>query len=105
MNVPALSACGKELRQGKPWWDAWNPVPADFLPAAQILHAAWTHGRSPTTLLEHGAYMERVRRQRTIDIAHAKLAVRLMLPLGLCYLPAFIALGVIPVITHIATAI
>lgn len=105
MRVRELSECARMLKEGLNWWEAWEQVPADFLPVARVMQSAWEQGSSPVVLLRHGAELERRRIQRSVELAHARLGVRLMLPLGLCYLPAFIALGVIPVIAHIATKV
>lgn len=37
--------------------------------------------------------------------AASRLGVRLVLPLGLCYLPAFVLLGVMPVVAQLAGGI
>lgn len=105
MDIPQLTQCAHQLIRGQSWWDAWSRVPADFLPIASELEAAWKEGRSPTQLMHYGAQNERRRIQTAIDTAHAQLSVRLMLPLGACHLPAFIVLGVVPVIVHLATRI
>ncbi len=102
MRVHKLCECAQMLKEGASWWEAWAQVPGDFLPIAHMMQVAWEEGSSPVVLLQHGAQLERRHMQRSIEQAHARLGVRLMLPLGLCYLPAFIALGVIPVIAHIA---
>ncbi|WP_241521831.1 hypothetical protein [Arthrobacter pityocampae] len=53
-------------------------------PSAALLHA-------------HAAQLRR-RRNREVDRRAAALGVQLVLPLGLCSLPAFICLGVVPVV-------
>lgn len=53
-------------------------------PSAALLHA-------------HAAQLRR-RRNRDVDRRAAALGVQLVLPLGLCALPAFICLGVVPVV-------
>ncbi|WP_434995119.1 hypothetical protein [Arthrobacter sp. Ld5] len=53
-------------------------------PSAALLHA-------------HAAQLRR-RRNREVDRRAAALGVRLVMPLGLCSLPAFICLGIVPVV-------
>jgi pilus assembly protein TadC len=60
-------------------------------PSAALLHA-------------HAAQLRR-RRNREIDRKAAVLGVQLVLPLGLCSLPAFICLGVVPVVLGLLPAL
>ncbi|MHA7208669.1 type II secretion system F family protein [Arthrobacter sp. MDT1-65] len=60
-------------------------------PSAALLHA-------------HAAQLRR-RRNREIDRKAAALGVQLVLPLGLCSLPAFICLGVVPVVLGLLPAL
>ncbi|MDQ0736036.1 hypothetical protein [Arthrobacter agilis] len=62
------------------------------------LRFATTTGAPSAALLHAHAAQLRRRRNREIDRMAAALGVRLVLPLGLCSLPAFICLGVIPVV-------
>ncbi|MHA7240157.1 type II secretion system F family protein [Arthrobacter sp. TMS1-12-1] len=68
----------EEVRQGLRFGTATGA------PSAALLHA-------------HAAQLRR-RRNRAVDREAAALGVRLVLPLGLCSLPAFICLGVVPVV-------
>jgi len=49
-------------------------------------------------LLRHCAATYRLEERRAAERASAKLAVALVLPLGLCSLPAFICCGIIPIV-------
>jgi tight adherence protein B len=40
-----------------------------------------------------------------VEVETAKLSVRLVLPLGLAFLPAFVLLTVVPVVTAVATSL
>ncbi len=60
-------------------------------PSAGLLHA-------------HAAQLRR-RHNREIDRKAAALGVQLVLPLGLCSLPAFICLGVVPVVLGLLPAL
>lgn len=59
-------------------------------------------GVAAGAVLRAGADAERRRSRRDRETRAARLGVRLVLPLGLCVLPAFIALGVVPVVYALA---
>ncbi|GAB2604787.1 secretion system protein [Pseudactinotalea suaedae] len=92
-GTPYLRAA-KALRLGAAWEVAW-PVPSA---AADALAPAWTDGVDPEPLLVHAAAAIRRTRQARAREAAARLGVRLVLPLGLCLLPAFVLLGLVPVL-------
>ena len=48
--------------------------------------------------------LRRERHVRALEAA-ARLGVRLVLPLGLCYLPAFVLVGLVPVIVSMAAGV
>ncbi|MDO5060011.1 MAG: type II secretion system F family protein [Actinomycetaceae bacterium] len=58
---------------------------------------AWARGANPLTGLELVAQRLKKERAQQVQVATQRLAVWLALPLGLCFLPAFILLGVVPV--------
>lgn len=64
----------------------------------QGLHFATSTGAPSAALLHAHAAQLRRRHNREIDRRAAALGVQLVLPLGLCSLPAFICLGVVPVV-------
>ena len=65
---------------------------------ASVLQPAWEEGASPVPLLVRGASRTRAAEiHRALDAAE-RLGVRLMIPLGVCLLPAFFALGIVPVV-------
>jgi tight adherence protein B len=70
----------------------------------RILGLASRAGAPAVDLLRSEA--EQARRDARIDgkRAAASLAVRLMLPLGICVLPSFMLLGVAPVILSIVSS-
>lgn len=97
-----LTAAGQSLLLGASWAEACAEVPTRLHPLRDALAPAWTAGVDPTALLSHAASAVRARRSREADVAAAKLGVRLVLPLGLCFLPAFVALGLVPVVLSFA---
>jgi pilus assembly protein TadC len=71
----------------------------------QGLHFATSTGAPSAALLNAHAAQIRRHRKREIDRKVAALGVQLVLPLGLCSLPAFICLGVIPVVLGLLPAL
>lgn len=94
----ALRQAGAALLLGAPWDEAWAAAPAALVPLADALGPAWTDGIAPGPLLRQAADAVRAGRHRQAQEAAARLGVRLVLPLGLCFLPAFVLLGIIPVV-------
>ncbi|MDR1633975.1 MAG: hypothetical protein LBS27_03430 [Bifidobacteriaceae bacterium] len=78
-------------------------VSTDFAQALRrALRPAWESGAEAGPLLEGArARAARADRRRLAQGA-ARLGVHLMAPLGLCYLPAFVALGLAPVVISFA---
>ena len=100
-----LNAVGTALLLGAPWDQAWQLSPTQLRFLARTLRPAWEHGAPPTSALE--ATRTRMRRQNTerTELAAQRLTVHLVLPLGLCYLPSFILLGVIPILFSLGGAL
>ena len=71
----------------------------------RMLEASWTSGTAPETLLARSAAWER--RSRLVDAkAQAEeLSVRLVGPLGVFFLPAFLSLGIAPLLAHLVGGI
>jgi len=95
-----LSLCqvGAALRLGADWSEAWQDAPARLQVIGRALRPAWEDGASPREALRLASDDVRRERRDAVRTAAAQLAVRLVLPLGLCLLPAFILLGLMPVL-------
>lgn len=100
--VPQLCAASSHLLEGKTWWDAWSEVPVEFLPLASALENSWTGGALAAETLRMQAHRQRKEEAAILAGEAQKLGIRLLIPLGLTQLPAFILLGIVPVIAHIA---
>ncbi|MHA7283372.1 hypothetical protein [Arthrobacter sp. TMS2-4] len=74
-----------------------DPVPT-IEDVRQGLRFATATGAPSAALLHAHAAQLRRRHNREVDRRAAALGVKLVLPLGLCSLPAFICLGVVPVV-------
>lgn len=90
---PCIRAA-RALRLGASWDAAWQS-PGEL---ARALAPAWSDGVDPEPLLAHAAAAIRTGRRARAREAAARLGVRLVLPLGLCLLPAFVLLGLVPVL-------
>lgn len=94
----ALGRAGRALLLGAPWEEAWDGSPRALVALADALEPAWVDGAAPGPLLRQAAGSVRATRHREAQEAAARLGVRLVLPLGLCFLPAFVLLGLVPVV-------
>ncbi|MCV2394902.1 type II secretion system F family protein [Actinotalea sp. M2MS4P-6] len=90
------------LGMGAEWSEAWVAAPAELSAVSDGLRPAWQDGTPPAGLLHAAA--DRRRRARVADATEAagRLGVRLLLPLGLCHLPAFVLVGLMPVLVSLA---
>ncbi|WP_448760454.1 hypothetical protein [Actinomyces oricola] len=99
-----LAVVGRALLLGADWEEAWE-APATGAPPRrrlkECLRPGWEDGASPAPLLAGTAACLRAGRQARDDEAAERLAVRLVLPLGLCHLPAFVVLGIVPVVASV----
>ncbi|MGM0386541.1 MAG: type II secretion system F family protein [Actinomycetota bacterium] len=107
-----LQRTGALLLLGAGWEEAWGePLEWRERPAlphailGRTLEPAWRDGANPVPLLERAAATMQARRDRAAREAAGRLGVRLVLPLGLCHLPAFIAIGVVPVLLSTGAAL
>lgn len=93
-----LTRAGHALVLGAAWERAWTGVSGELDPMVRALRGAWLDGAAPGEALR--AAGEEVRHERRADAraAAARLGVRLVLPLGACYLPAFVLVGLVPVL-------
>lgn len=88
------------LLLGSDWDTAWRAVQTDtdLAELGRELRFAHTTGAPTAALLRSTASALRRSRRRRAEQAAARLAIRLVMPLGLCLLPAFICWGVIPLV-------
>lgn len=95
-----LRAVAAHLLLGADWRTAWRCVPADgdLTELGRELRFAHSTGAPTAALLRATASALRRTRRRRAEQAAARLATHLVMPLGLCLLPAFLCLGVIPLV-------
>lgn len=99
-----LRAAAARVRLGATPAQAWRDVPgADLLsPVAAVLARATDGGGSVRSALDHAARRMRTEADAAATARAERAAVLVAGPLGLCFLPAFICLGVLPVVVGLA---
>ncbi|MBW3088301.1 hypothetical protein KIH77_06105 [Bifidobacterium sp. 82T24] len=103
-----LIAIADALNRGADWGNAWGVVVPDSRhrraldTIREALAPSWKHGISPLLRIE--TTIEQIDRdeRRSIEENAARLSVRVLVPMGLCFLPAFILIGVVPSIVSFA---
>ncbi len=91
MRAVALALAG-----GEAWESAWADA---GLPALEnALRLPWERGALAAPLLVAFAQGESLSQRRAAQVAAGELAVRLTLPLAACLLPAFVVMGIVPLI-------
>lgn len=99
LNSRPLHAVCQRLQMGSGWGSAWSgPAAGTFGELRDALAPAYTGGASSTALLLSIADAHRLCERRAAERAAGKLSVALVVPLGLCSLPAFICLGIVPIL-------
>jgi len=98
-----LVQVGSALRQGRPANEAWRHL-ADLPGGSRLVSVA-------TRSAERGSALSRALEQQAVDLRAAQAAaaeaaarragVLVVLPLGLCFLPAFLLAGVVPVVVAV----
>lgn len=93
-----LRTVARCLELNMDWDKAFEPVPSWLRPLQRSLKFAHSTGAPAADLLRNTAVLQRREREAKVARLGAQFATRLVLPLGACALPAFIALGVVPLI-------
>lgn len=100
-----LVRAARAIELGAPWDVAWaRGVPAVGA-VAEALEPAWIAGASPVPLLRTAADRLRSRRRAETRAAAGRLGVQLVVPLTLCFLPAFVLVGLVPVLISLASGL
>lgn len=98
----ALARGGTALLLGAPWQSAWAGAATPLAEVVRVLEASWTTGSAPGPALRARAEQLRRDRRTRARTAAGALGVHLVLPLGLCFLPAFVLLGLVPMVLSLA---
>lgn len=96
-----LVEVSRALHRGTAWREAWVPsLAGEFSSSLSLicdaLEDSWNRGTSPLGRLDDAIGQVRAHRRTAIERGASRLTIRLLLPTGLCFLPAFILIGVIP---------
>ena len=96
----ALRAAAAAARVGVEPASAWMGMGSDpaLRSLARALAGAVTRGASPTPVLERVAYDARDALRWAAEARARSLGAKAAAPLGLCFLPAFVLVGIVPVI-------
>lgn len=97
-SARSLAEVSKALLLGADWEEAWENTPPRYRDLAAALAPAWNQGAAPVALLERSALTLRLTRARRAKEAAARLGARLVIPLVSCFLPAFMLIGVFPIV-------
>jgi pilus assembly protein TadC len=97
-----LRTVAAALAWGLPVAEAWRYAPEVWRPAALAWQVAESAGSGPAQLVEEASWRLREAEDRRLEAAAARAGVRLVLPLGLAFLPAFACTTVIPVVLALA---
>ena len=98
----SLDGVAARLRLGAPPHDAWAEVPAGAAGLARAVVRAGESGSSIVPALQGLAADARTTARSETAAAVQRAGVWVLAPLGLCFLPAFICLGVVPLVLGIA---
>lgn len=102
-----LGEVGRLMLLGAPVDSAWSSCLADphWAPVARAVIRAHDSGASLTDVLSRVADDRRRALRTGAEAATRRAGVKAVLPLGLCFLPAFVLVGVVPVIAGFAHAV
>ncbi|GFZ86141.1 type II secretion system F family protein [Nesterenkonia alkaliphila] len=95
-----LAGVHRALAAGASWEQAVDAVAEDpeLRSFCDHLSFAYATGAPSARMLQAAAARARAERRHEAEAAAERLGVKMMLPLGACFLPAFILLGVVPVV-------
>lgn len=95
------------MRLGASAADAWQELASEpsFVRVSAAFQRSAVSGAPIAEVLRGVAEDERRRRKSSVEVAARSAGVRTVLPLAACFLPAFILLGIVPVIGSMASGI
>jgi tight adherence protein B len=104
-----LEAVSRKLYLGESWDESWTTnskndgrnskrSEVNLAVIKECLESAWSKGLSPISSIENFLNETYSNKQTEITKKIEKLSIKISAPLGLCFLPSFILIGVIPII-------
>jgi pilus assembly protein TadC len=105
-----IAAAVRSVRLGVPSRVAWAPLldpdrPPPVRALGRALARSADSGSAPAALLRALADDARTAARTAGDLAARRAAVLAVLPLGLCFLPAFVLLGIVPLVAGLLRAV
>jgi Flp pilus assembly protein TadB len=102
-----LEAVRASVALGAPQTLAWAPLLDDeaLAPIASAVIRSAQTGATISIVLDAAAVDMRHAHRAQVEVAARSAGVRAVAPLALCFLPAFLLVGVVPVIAGFATAL
>ncbi|WP_165496208.1 type II secretion system F family protein [Alloscardovia theropitheci] len=101
----ALQTIGQQLSQGQNWDRVWKGYVQEPYSVVGVVHnvlePVYKRGTSASLRIENAIEDLKNRSNQSINNAAHELAVRILIPLGLCFLPGFIILTVVPLIASL----
>ncbi len=99
---PELATGAGLYRRGAAPRRAWAEVPAELAVLGRVLVRAGESGSTVVPALRSLAGDARAEQRSRADAAVRRAGVWVLAPLGVCFLPAFLCLGVVPLVLGIA---
>ncbi|MFF5791829.1 type II secretion system F family protein [Paeniglutamicibacter sp. NPDC012692] len=93
-----LTRVSRALELNVDWERAWRQVPDAVRELEPSLRFTQLSGAPAAKLLRSAAASGRKREIREAEARGAEFGIKLVIPLGLCALPAFVCLGVVPIV-------
>jgi tight adherence protein B len=95
-NSDKLLITGNKLLLTGDWEKAWENFPDNDIKIC--LENSWHRGISPVATIEYYlSELSNTKAAKNKEIAE-KVSVKIMAPLGLCFLPSFLCIGVVPIL-------
>ena len=94
-----------EALGARSWQEAWSSAPEELAVVERALRGAWAWGSSPHRTIAAVRHAADSAAQTASDHAVGELGVRLALPLTLCLLPAFVLVGLVPMVIAVAGSV
>jgi pilus assembly protein TadC len=99
---PRLRTVAARLRLGAAPREAWSGAPAGLAALGRVLVRAGESGSAAVPALRALAADARAAARTATEAAVRRAGVWVLAPLGACFLPAFVCLGVVPLVLGIA---
>ncbi|WP_084125401.1 type II secretion system F family protein [Demequina sp. NBRC 110054] len=101
-SAAALRDVADRLADGERWDLAWEGASGRLDPLCEALRWCWIAGGAPGPALRSARLSLERAEASSREARVAELEVRVALPLSLCLLPAFVLLGVVPMLAAVA---